>query len=298
MPDLLPDPFGGDNDPFVDFLNPLPEPSSPFPAPQPPQQQVQPTPVHHNQPPQSPRSSNGVSPAQSWCSIHYYEFNQRLGQQFLAPAECNRVTIDGYTAPIETNQNARFSLGVIGHINRNQEAELTRANIGPGISLDYRQRPRPIDQSGGDQTDSVYCIRNNSETNSIFIQSPACSFRENWHVATVVKVPPGSELEIFSEIFFRDQISREQMGPPSNQSGFGMEPTNEPNRNEQIRRRLQDLTRLTNIKVSLIKGWGQGYRRPRVTSCPCWIEINLSKPVKELDQVLQQYSVPGGNSTT
>ena len=52
MPDLLPDPFGGDNDPFVDFLNPLPEPSSPFPAPQPPQQQVQPTPVHHNQPPQ------------------------------------------------------------------------------------------------------------------------------------------------------------------------------------------------------------------------------------------------------
>ena len=79
-------------------------------------------------------------------------------------------------------------------------------------------------------------------------------------MATVVKVPPGSELEIFSEIFFRDQISREQMGPPSNQSGFGME--NEPNRNEQIRRRLQDLTRLTNIKVSLIKGWGQGYRRP------------------------------------
>lgn len=173
---------------------------------------------------------------------------------------------------------------------------MTRANIGPGISLDYRQRPRPIDQSGGDQTDNVYCIRNNSETNSIFIQSPACSFRENWHVATVVKVPPGSELEIFSEIFFRDQISREQMGPPSNQSSFGMEA--EPNRNEQIRRRLQDLTRLTNIKVSLIKGWGQGYRRPRVTSCPCWIEINLSKPVKELDQVLQQYSVPGGNSTT
>ena len=224
-----------------------------------------------------------MSPAQSWCSIHYYEFNQRLGQQFLAPAECNRVTIDGYTAPIETNQNARFSLGVIGHINRNQEAELTRANIGPGISLDYRQRPRPIDQSGGDQTDNVYCIRNNSETNSIFIQvnidstsntslkniikSPACSFRENWHVATVVKVPPGSELEIFSEIFFRDQISREQMGPPSNQSGFGME--NEPNRNEQIRRRLQDLTRLTNIKVSLIKGWGQGYRRPVCSKIQC-----------------------------
>ena len=163
-----------------------------------------------------------------------------------------------------------------------------------------------------------YLYRYDSTSNTSLkniIKSPACSFRENWHVATVVKVPPGSELEIFSEIFFRDQISREQMGPPSNQSGFGME--NEPNRNEQIRRRLQDLTRLTNIKVSLIKGWGQGYRRPvcskiqcskfdvllkysfkRVTSCPCWIEINLSKPVKELDQVLQQYSVPGGNSTT
>ena len=55
MSDLLPDPFGGDNDPFVDLYNnlgPLPEPSSPFPAPQPPQQQMQPSPVHHNQPPQ------------------------------------------------------------------------------------------------------------------------------------------------------------------------------------------------------------------------------------------------------
>ena len=55
MPDLLPDPFGGDNDPFVDLYNnlgPLADPSSPFPAPQPPQQQLQPTPVHHNQPPQ------------------------------------------------------------------------------------------------------------------------------------------------------------------------------------------------------------------------------------------------------
>ena len=55
MPDLLPDPFGGDNDPFVDLYNnlgPLADPSSPFPAPQPPQQQLQPTPVHHHQPPQ------------------------------------------------------------------------------------------------------------------------------------------------------------------------------------------------------------------------------------------------------
>ena len=55
VPDLLPDPFGGDNDPFVDLYNnlgPLADPSSPFPAPQPPQQQLQPTPVHHNQPPQ------------------------------------------------------------------------------------------------------------------------------------------------------------------------------------------------------------------------------------------------------
>lgn len=273
-------------DPFQFDLDSLEPSHSPFSVPN-----HQP----HSQTPQSQRSSTGGIPNQSWCSIYYYEFNQRLGQQFLAPAECRRVTIDGYTAPIETNREARFSLGVIGHINRNQEAELTRANIGPGISLDYRQRP-PIDQSGSNLTDTVYCIRNNSETNSIFIQSPACSLRENWHVATVVKLPPGSELEIFSEIFFRDQISRVQMGPPNitNQVGHDME----QNQNEQIRRKLQDHTRLTNIKVSLIKGWGQGYRRSRLTSCPCWIEINLTKPAKDLDQVLQQYSVPGGNSTT
>ena len=79
MPDLLPDPFGGDNDPFVDLYNnlgPLPEPSSPFPAPQPPQQQMQPSPIHNNQPPQVYKDFNN-SNFYDFCRVRDHRMESR-----------------------------------------------------------------------------------------------------------------------------------------------------------------------------------------------------------------------------
>ena len=45
--------------------------------------------------------------------------------------------VDGYTAPESQGQQdtPRFSLGIIGNINRQRDAELARGCIGEGISI-------------------------------------------------------------------------------------------------------------------------------------------------------------------
>ena len=100
-----------------------------------------------------------------WCSIYYYELDQRYGDPFhgewLSQIKSfkNRqghspiVKIDGWTNPCD---GTRFCLGIITNISRNREIELVRRNIGNGISLIYEQ--------------GTISLKNTSDS-SIFVQS-------------------------------------------------------------------------------------------------------------------------------
>lgn len=71
-----------------------------------------------------------------WCSIVYYELNNRVGEAYHASS--TSVLVDGFTDP--SNNKNRFCLGLLSNVNRNSTIENTRRHIGKGTTSRHTAR--------------------------------------------------------------------------------------------------------------------------------------------------------------
>lgn len=77
-----------------------------------------------------------------WCSVAYYELNNRVGETFHASSRS--VLVDGFTDP--SNNKNRFCLGLLSNVNRNSTIEHTRRHIGKGKLDDSSRTHTPLCQ--------------------------------------------------------------------------------------------------------------------------------------------------------
>ncbi|KAM5292754.1 mothers against decapentaplegic homolog 3 isoform 3-T3 [Ctenodactylus gundi] len=221
--------------PLEDYTHSIPENTN-FPAGIEPQSNIPETPppgylsedgetsdhqMNHSMDAGSPNlSPNPMSPAHNnldlqpvtycepafWCSISYYELNQRVGETFHASQPS--MTVDGFTDP---SNSERFCLGLLSNVNRNAAVELTRRHIGCNLKIFNNQEfAALLAQSVNQGFEAVYQLTRMCTIRMSFVKGWGAEYRRQ----TVTSTPCWIELHLNGPLQWLDKVLT-QMGSPS-----------------------------------------------------------------------------------
>ncbi|KAM9366745.1 mothers against decapentaplegic homolog 3 isoform 2-T2 [Symphorus nematophorus] len=141
-----------------------------------------------------------------WCSISYYELNQRVGETFHASQPS--LTVDGFTDP---SNSERFCLGLLSNVNRNAAVELTRRHIGCNLKIFNNQEfAALLAQSVNQGFEAVYQLTRMCTIRMSFVKGWGAEYRRQ----TVTSTPCWIELHLNGPLQWLDKVLT-QMGSPS-----------------------------------------------------------------------------------
>lgn len=227
---------------------------------------------------------SNLPPPEYWCTITYFELDQQVGETFKVPGSCQTVTVDGYTDPSSVN---RFCLGKLSNVHRTEMSERARLYIGKGVQLNLC----------GEGDVWIRCLSNHS----VFVKSYYLDREAGRSPGDAVhKIYPNAYIKVFDLRQCHLQIQQQAAtslaaiaaqaaavsgNVPGPASVGGIAPAISLSAAAGIG--VDDLRRLCVLQLSFVKGWGPDYPRPTIKETPCWIEIQLHRPLQLLDEVLQ-----------
>ncbi|CAN7980272.1 unnamed protein product [Ixodes pacificus] len=182
-----------------------------------------------------------------WCTIAYWELNERVGPLFPVRQPWLHVTFEESAAPPAARGGvaAQDALSLLSLARSKttpckEAVARTRAKIGMGVTLLHER-------------DGVW-VYNRSE-HGVFVTSPTLDGPQVRNL-TVFKVPPGYSLRVFDW-----ERARRYCRCPRVASLDG---PFDPNA----------------VRISFVKGWGPRYSRQAVTALPCSLELLLRPPAR------------------
>ncbi|KAK2179901.1 hypothetical protein NP493_465g02009 [Ridgeia piscesae] len=235
--------------------------------------------IHHEL---NPQPVSSLPPPEFWCTIAYFELDQQVGETFKVPANCTTVTVDGYTDPSSAD---RFCIGQLSNVHRTDTSERARLHIGKGVLLDLR----------GEGDVWIRCLSDHS----VFVQSYYLD-REAGRAPgdAVHKIYPSAYIKVFDLRQCHRQMQQQAASATAAAAAQaaavsgtirggvdGIAPAIGLSVAAGIG--VDDLRRLCILRLSFVKGWGPDYPRHGIKETPCWIEVQLHRPLQLLDEVLQ-----------
>uniref|UniRef100_F1KZI1 Mothers against decapentaplegic homolog n=1 Tax=Ascaris suum TaxID=6253 RepID=F1KZI1_ASCSU len=221
----------------------------------------------------------------NWCMISYYEYDTKVGETYAVGRPS--VYVDGGVDP---SAPGRFCLGSLSNVQRSDVSERCRQYIGKGIRLDVK----------GEGDVWLTCLSDMP----VFVHSNYLD-REAGRAPgdAVHKVYSRASLKVFDlrqcyhqlrQQSMYQMLAAEALQNPSDNSRNPLVGMNREQIDQVLHKReieaanigVDDLRRLCNLGISFVKGWGPDYDRKSIKETPCWIEVQISRALQLLDEVL------------